>query len=418
MNDAGDNRGSFGIEAMDVYGGSASISAQALFAGRGLDPQRFDNVVLNRRAVALPFEDPVTHAVNAARPLLDRIPQRDRNRIELLVTTTESGIDYSKSVSTYVHEHLGLGRNCRLLEMKQACYSATGALQLAVGHLAAGISPGAKALIISTDISLADERAQYAEPATGTGAVALLVGDRPRVLAVDLGAFGLYSFETLDSARPLPDLDIADADRSLLAYLECLSHSFADYRTRVEGADFATTFDQLALHTPFSGMVRAGHRRLMRELYATSPKDIQNDYERRVEPSLTYPGEVGNLFSGSLYLALASLIDHAPLEGPARVGLFSYGSGCSSEFFSGVVGPDSAAEVGRAGIKERLANRAELTFAEYTELLSHTLGCLRPVSDRTVDPAGYGRYLDRVVDRPKMLALTGVEGYHRHYEWI
>ena len=80
----------------------------------------------------------------------------------------------------------------------------------------------------------------------------MLVGDDPRVLALDLGAFGCYSYETMDSARPTPQFDIADVDRSLFAYLDCLANSFADYRSRVEGADFLTTFDHIALHTPFA----------------------------------------------------------------------------------------------------------------------------------------------------------------------
>ncbi|WP_069773620.1 hydroxymethylglutaryl-CoA synthase family protein [Streptomyces sp. LUP30] len=408
----------YGIEALDVYAGSAAVSARAVFDGRNLDARRFDNVASDRRSVALPFEDPVTHAVNAARPLLDRLAPADRDRIELLVTSSESGIDYSKSIASYVHEHLGLPPTCRLVEMKQACYAATAALQLAVAYLAAGLSPGAKVLIVSTDMSLADERAQYAEPVTGTGAVALLVGDRPRVLTADLGAFGVHSFETLDSARPRPDLDIADADRSLMAYLECFSRSFADYRSRVEGADFATTFDLLALHTPFSGMVRAAHRRLMRELYRSPADAVAEDFERRVAPSLVHPGQTGNLFSGSLYLALASALDHAELDGPARVGLFSYGSGCSSEFFSGVVGPESAAAVAEARIGARLRARADLDFAEYTALLAENAACLRPASHRDVDPVRYDALLSRAVDRPELLALTGVRDHHRQYAWI
>ncbi|MGQ4335338.1 3-hydroxy-3-methylglutaryl-ACP synthase, partial [Streptomyces hayashii] len=137
----------YGIEALDVYAGSAAVSARAVFDGRDLDARRFDNVASDRRSVALPFEDPVTHAVNAARPLLDRTAPADRDRIELLVTSSESGIDYSKSIASYVHEHLGLPPTCRLVEMKQACYAATAALQLALAYLAAGLLPGAKVLI-------------------------------------------------------------------------------------------------------------------------------------------------------------------------------------------------------------------------------------------------------------------------------
>ncbi|WP_462186296.1 MULTISPECIES: hydroxymethylglutaryl-CoA synthase family protein [unclassified Frankia] len=406
-----------GIEALDVYGGSLAVEVRAVFDGRGLDHRRFGNLEMHRRSVALPFEDPVTNAVNAAAPLLARVPEADLRAIELLVVTSESGVDYSKSISSYVHDRLGLGNRCRVVEMKQACYSATAALQLCLGYLASG-PPGAKALLISTDVSLADERARYAEPVTGTGAVALLLGDRPRVFTPDPGAYGLHSFETLDSARPAPDLDIADADRSLVAYLECLYHSFADYRSVVEGADFATTFDHLVMHTPFAGLVRAGHRRMMRRLHRAGAAEIDRDFARRVAPSLVYPGEVGNVFAGSVYLALASLVDQVEHTVPARVGVFSYGSGCASEFYSGVVGPESVAAVREAATARRLADRAPVDFTEYRRLQAEAAGCLRPVADRDVDIDAWAGLLDRVVNRPKLLALTGVRGYHRQYEWI
>ncbi|WP_406207909.1 3-hydroxy-3-methylglutaryl-ACP synthase [Kitasatospora sp. NBC_01560] len=403
----------YGIEALNVYAGVAQIPVPALFAGRGLDPERLANLAMRNRSIALPFEDPVTNAVNAARPLVEALDPADRAAIEVLVTSTESGLDLSKSVASYVHEHLGLSRNCRLLEVKQACYAATGALQLAAGYLASGASPGAKALIVATDVALVDERAGYAEPATGHGAAAVLLGDRPTVLELDLGAFGLYSYETLDSARPTPEFDIADVDRSLFAYLDCLSNSFADYRGRVEGADFRTTFDHLAMHTPFSGLVRAAHRKLMREAGADAVQ-AEADFARRVGPSLEYPALVGNLCSGSVYLALAGLLDHAPVDGPARVGLYSYGSGCSAEFFSGVVDEGSVRAVRAMDIGGRLARRRELTFTEYAGLLPENLRTLVPVQDRVVDLDRYAEYLPQ--DGP-LLVHTRTKDYHRMYEW-
>ena len=61
-------------------------------------------------------------------------------------------------------------------------------------------------------------------------------------------------------------------------------------------------------------------------------------FATEVESSLTLPGQVGNIYTGSLYLALASLLhfEVADIVGQ-RVGLFSYGSGCAAEFFAGRV---------------------------------------------------------------------------------
>jgi polyketide biosynthesis 3-hydroxy-3-methylglutaryl-CoA synthase-like enzyme PksG len=403
-----------GIEALDVYCGLARVAVPDLFAGRGLDPARLGNLMMHERSVALPCEDPVTNAVNAARPLVDRLDPLSRNRIELLVTSTESGLDYSKSVASYVHELLGLNRNCRVVEMKQACYAATAAVQLAAGYLASGVSPGAKALVIATDVTLVDEHAGYAEPATGTGAAALLIGDRPRVLTLDQGAFGCYSYETLDSARPGPTFDVADADRSLYAYLDCLANSFRDYTTRVDGADFATTFDFLAMHTPFAGMVRAAHRSMMRGRGAA----VEDDFQRRVAPSLRYPGIVGNLCSGSVYLALASLLDSGAVGAGARVGLYSYGSGCAAEFFSGVVDAGSVRAVGESGIGAQLEARHRLTFDEYARLVGENRNCLVPQRDTQVDVDRYAPLAARFGARREVLVHTGTKDYHRGYEWL
>lgn len=400
-----------GIEALNVYCGLAQIPVPALFEGRGLDTERLGNLMMRNRSVGLPFEDPVTNAVNAARPIAAD------DRIEILITSTESGLDYSKSVASYAHEYLGLPKSCRVVEVKQACYAATAAVQLAAGYVASGVSPGAKALVIATDVALVDERAAYAEPAMGAGAAAVLISDRPRILDLDLGAFGNHSYETMDSARPEPTFDVADSDRSLFAYLDCLTSCLAGYRSKVENADFATTFDYLAMHTPFAGMVKAAHRKLMRES-GGGTASVEEDFERRMLPSLAYPSRVGNLCSGSVYLALASLIDNAVLDGAARVGLYSYGSGCSSEFFSGLVDEESARTLAAMRIGEQLDGRCELGFDEYAALLPATLTCLVPERDREVDVGAYEHLLSRARFDRDLLVNTGTKDYHRTYEWL
>jgi polyketide biosynthesis 3-hydroxy-3-methylglutaryl-CoA synthase-like enzyme PksG len=405
-----------GIEALNVYAGLARISVEELFAGRGLDPGRLKNLMMTEKSVGLPCEDPVTNAVNAARPLIDRLPAADRERVEVLVTSTESGLDLSKSVASYVHEYLGLSRRCRLVEVKQACYGATAAVQLAAGYLAAGMSPGAKILVIATDVSLVDDKSGYTEPAMGFGAAAVLLGTEPRVLTLDLGAFGTYSYETMDSARPTPTFDVAEADRSLFAYLDCLENSFRAYSDRVDGADFRQTFDYLAFHTPFAGMVRAAHRKMMRG-HAAGP-DVDADFDRRVRPALRYPSRIGNLCSGSVYTSLASVIDHAEVDDGARVGLYSYGSGCSSEFFSGIVDASSRAAVREMRIAEQLDGRVPLRFEEYTGLLEAGLSCLVPERNRTVDVEPYRPMYARAGQRQALLAWTGTKDYHRTYDWI
>jgi polyketide biosynthesis 3-hydroxy-3-methylglutaryl-CoA synthase-like enzyme PksG len=407
-----------GIEALNVYCGLAQIPVEALFEGRGLDQERLGNLMMQQRSLGLPFEDAITNAVNAAKPIVDALSPEQKERIEMLIISTESGIDYSKSVSSYVHDYLGLSRRCRIIEAKQACYAATGAVQMGVAYVASGVSPGAKVLVIATDVALVDERGAYIEPVTGAGAAAVLVSDYPRILSIDFGAFGNYSFETLDSGRPSPTVEVADVDGSLFAYLDCLKQAFLAYRDRVEGSDFATTFDFLVMHTPFAGLVKASHRKMMREFAGADATAIEQDFTRRLLPSISYSSKVGNLCSGSVYLALAGLIDAVKPDTGYRVGLFSYGSGCCSEFFSGVIDQESTDALAEMNIGQHLAGRCELTFDEYEGLLKETIGGLIPIKDRDVGIGRWGAMLDRrSVQRP-LLALKAVRNYHRKYEWV
>lgn len=230
---------SVGIEAMNVFGGTTYLDVSQLAHHRKLDTARFQNLLMDQKALALPYEDPVTFGANAARPIVDALSVAEKDRIEMLITCTESGIDFGKSLSTYLHHYLGLNRNCRLFEIKQACYSGTAGLQMAVNFILSQVSPGAKALVIATDIARfmladgADERQAelaFAEPSSGAGAVAFLVSERPHIFQIDVGANGYYGYEVMDTCRPAPDMEVGDADLSLLSYLDCCENAFLEYK--------------------------------------------------------------------------------------------------------------------------------------------------------------------------------------------
>src|SRR5206468_8146532 len=228
---------SVGIEAVNVFAGNAFLNVEKLAGHRNLDMSRFANLLMKEETVALPYEDPVTFGVNAARPLVDAMSPDEKDRIEMVITATESAIDFGKSMSTYFHKLLGLNRNCRLFELKNACYSGVAALQMAVNFVLSQTSPGAKVLVIASDISrlITVEGGEsltrdwsFFEPSSGAGAAAVIVSDRPYVFQVDAGANGYYGYEVMDSCRPVPDSEAGDADLSLLSYLDCFEKSFLE----------------------------------------------------------------------------------------------------------------------------------------------------------------------------------------------
>src|SRR5579872_4643985 len=179
-----------GIEAMNAFLGSACLNVEKLARHRNLDVTRFANLLMKEKTIPLPYEDPITFVLNAAKPLIDAMTPDEKDRIETVITCTESAFDFGKSMSTYFHKHLGLNRNCRLFELKNACYSGIAGLQTAVNFVLSQVSPGAKALVIATDIvrfmtveggeALTDDLSFF-EPSGGAGAVAMIVSETPHV---------------------------------------------------------------------------------------------------------------------------------------------------------------------------------------------------------------------------------------------
>lgn len=411
-----------GIEAMNIFGGCAALQLEMLAKHRGLDLKRFSNLMVKQKAVALPYEDPVTYAVNAAKPIVDALTNSEKDRIELLITCTESGIDFGKSLSNYVHHYLALNRNCRMFEIKQACYSGTAGLQAAINFIMSDTSRGAKALVITTDISRIEMPDNvdslpagwaFAEPSSGAGAVAMLVGDQANVFQLDIGASGYYGFEVMDTCRPVPDAEVGNADLAMLSYLDCCEAAFNEYAKRVDGVDYKSTFDYLSFHTPFAGMVKGAHRTMMRKIAKAKLKEIEEDFLNRVDPGLRYCEIVGNIMGGSVFLALASTITNGDFSSARRIGMFSYGSGCCSEFYSGVVTSEGQKLVRDTSGGKELGHRYQLTISEYESLLREAA----PVKFGSKDLVLDWSFLSDARPRSELLFLRQIQDYHRQYEW-
>ncbi len=415
-----------GIEAINFYGGTACINVFELAEYRNLDMKRFENLLMRERTVPMPYEDPISLGVNAAKPIIDSLSEEEKNQIEMVVTCSESGIDFGKSMSTYIHHYLGLKKNCRLFELKNACYSGTAGFQTALQFILSQTSPGAKALVIATDLArfmvaeagdALQEDWSFAEPSGGAGAVAILVSNEPYVFQVDIGANGYYGYEVMDTCRPIPDSEAGDSDLSLLSYMDCCEAAFNEYKKRVQNADYATSFQYLVFHTPFGGMVKGAHRSRMRNEYRMKADRIEKDFKERVAPGLKYCQKVGNIMGATVFLSLISAICNGNFDTPKRVGCFSYGSGCCSEFFSGVVTSEGARRVKAMQIDSWLDTRVKLTMEQYESLLHQNgavaFGTRNIKVDRDIVPGILQTKRER-----KILILNQITEYHREYIWV
>jgi polyketide biosynthesis 3-hydroxy-3-methylglutaryl-CoA synthase-like enzyme PksG len=164
-------------------------------------------------------------------------------------------------------------------------------------------------------------------------------------------------------------------------------------------------------------MVKGAHRTLMRRITGAAPAEIEADYARRVAPSLGYCPQVGNVYSAALYLALCSLLDHGTIAPPQRVGLFSYGSGCASEFYSGVL-PRGAAERTRArGLAAAIESRQALAWDDYELLSDLSSGRMAGVREQRFDPRPYEDVYRACLDGRGLLVLDHIKDFHREYRW-
>lgn len=357
---------SIGIDTIALAVPRAYIDLRDLAEARGVPAGKYlQGLGVEQMAVAAPDEDPVALAVNAARRAL-RLSGTRPTDIGLCITGTETAVDHSKPVAAFVHGLLGLSHACRTFETKHACFGGTAGLLNALDWIASGSARGRAALVVCTDI------ARYpigsaGEPTQGAGAVAMIVREQPRLVALEVGAGGSFASDVDDFWRPLDRKDaLVDGRFSVECYLAALAAAYVEW-PRLGGAQGGLPA-RTCYHVPYGKMARKAHRQ-RKQLDGVSEEAADASFAVEVEPSLMLPARVGNVYTGSLYLALASLLHlEAMVLESERVGLFSYGSGCSAEFFAGRVVAGAGAWAAELGLDEPLRGRRRLSIVEYEAL--------------------------------------------------
>ncbi|MEV7694402.1 hydroxymethylglutaryl-CoA synthase [Microbacterium sp. NPDC089189] len=343
-----------GIHDLAVATAGHVLDLDDLAAATGVDPGKFHiGLGQDQMSVPGPDEDIVTMGATAAQQIIAR---HGVDRIRTVFFATESGVDQSKSAGVWLHELLGLPSTSRVVELKQACYSATAALQAAAGLVAR--ETDTQVLVVASDIARYDLDSA-AEPTQGAGAVALLVSADPALAELEPVA-GLHTAHVDDFWRPNDSVTaVVDGKLSIDAYLDGFVAAWDDYRTR-GGVDI-DEIDLFTHHQPFTRMAAKAHRRLAEHTGAELPAE-------RYERSTVYNRRIGNSYTASLYLGLAALLDGDDDLTGRRIGLFSYGSGSVSEFFTVVVQPGYRDHTRASETAAALAARTPMDVAAYRAL--------------------------------------------------
>lgn len=363
-----------GIDQIGVYLPRFVLALDTLAAARGVPPEKIlVGIGAHKMAVAPPWEDAVVLGANAAARLF-AAGSVHPSEIGLLVVATETAVDHAKPASVFLHDLLGIGSNCRTFEIKHACYSGTAGVMLAADWIRSGRARGRKALVVATDIARYDLQTS-AEFTQGAGAAALVISEQPRLLALH-PASGVFANSVYDFWRPLDRREaLVDGKFSIDCYLNALDGAVADFRSSAAVAadePLSARFAALLYHTPFPKMAYKAHTRLLandaQHLNGTRRIDPDQSYTTQVEPSLGVARLVGNTYTASLYLGLAWLAEHAAGTLQSQdIGLFSYGSGCCAEFFSGHFVAGAAAAAAQINLADLLERRQELTVEDYEE---------------------------------------------------
>lgn len=403
-----------GIEKIWAYPCSMYLDMGDLAEARGEERDYPPNTLLvEKRSVNPCWEDPLTMAVNAAKPMLSA---EDRERIELLIVGTESSPDAGKPLSTFAFKFLDLQENCRNFETKHACYGGTSAVMMAAHWVASGASPGAKALVLCTDQGRMHLNARH-EYVLGAGAVALLISEDPQVLEFELEQNGYWTAEVGDTFRPTSRHEAGNTENSVYCYLDALEGAYGHFQRRSGGVDLTAHFKKNLYHVPFGAMAYRAHRTLLRTKGRISRADAEADWEKRAKPGLTYNAQIGGTYTASTFYSLLGMLDATDDWAPGdRIGIFAYGSGSCAEFYPTIIGPGAKDAVERIDFQRHLDARKRLTVAEYEAVETERTGYIdEPTYEIPLDRHD-GLYERHYADKG-LLVLKGLNGFFRDYDW-
>ena len=347
-----------GIDKIGFATSNYVLKLNDLAAARATDPEKLSKgLLLKELSIAPLTEDIITLGAAAADPILT---SEDKEKIDMVIVATESSIDQSKAAAVFIHGLLAIQPFARSFEIKEACYGATAALDYAKLHIEK--YPDSKVLVIASDI------AKYGintpgEPTQGAGAIAMLISKDPRILIFNEDNVA-QTRDVMDFWRPnYSTTPYVNGLYSTQQYLDCLKTTWDEYQKRhnLSLKDFVA----YCFHLPYPKLALKGLNKIMDK---SLPQEQQDQLKENFEKSILYSQKVGNIYTGSLFLGLLSLLENSDnLKAGDKIALFSYGSGAVAEIFSASLVPGYENQLSRTRLEE-LDQRQALSVEEYEHI--------------------------------------------------
>ncbi|NNM67869.1 MAG: hypothetical protein HKM06_07660 [Spirochaetales bacterium] len=382
---------SVGLSDLSVYAPRPRISLSQLAARRIQEnpdlEKHLHRALASTGQISMRFpeiwEDPITMASEALRKLLSGQLEHHLSGIRFLALGSETSVDMSKSGSNYV---LGLLQKAGFklpsslssFQLQHACAGGSLAALTTLAYLQAAGNPNDSSIVLTSDI------ARYATPSTaevtqGAGACALWLTQDPKVLTFDLKTAGFFSQDVDDFFRPLGSTTAkVRGGFSLSCYNESLLSAFLDHcvRAGIEPAAELRSIDIFALHVPYAKMpVGALEKLFALHLGFDSLQTREYLEERGFFASLKPASEIGNLYTGSLWLSLGYALKERWVNlGPDLIGrkvlLASYGSGNTMAVWTGQVTPQALSVIPNWDFDTLLKQEPDSDWTTYLEWVS------------------------------------------------
>ncbi|KAJ2608585.1 3-hydroxy-3-methylglutaryl coenzyme A synthase [Coemansia sp. RSA 1365] len=396
-----------GILAIDVYFPSRYVDQTELEQHDGVSAGKYTiGLGQSKMAFCDDREDISSVSMTAVQGFMEKynISYSNIGRLEV---GTETIIDKSKSTKTVLMKLFEESGNFNVegIDTTNACYGGTSALFNACQWVDSAAWDGRLALVVAGDIAVYDKG--VARPSGGVGTACILVGPNAP-LALEFPLRGTFMEHIYDFYKPnmSSEFPTVDGPLSVTSYVRAVDHAYSAYLDKLEKiAGIANPsladLDYVVFHSPYTKQVVKGFARMVYNDFLRNPeakefaevqqfKDIlreesygnkvlekafvnlsKSEFASKTEPSLLAARNIGNMYTGSVFFGLASLISQTPFEklNGKRIALFSYGSGCASSTYSFRVRGDTSNIARTIDLAARLNKRIKFTPAQFEKIM-------------------------------------------------
>lgn len=433
-----------GILATYLHFPSTFVSQKSL--------EQFDGVAANKYTLGLgqeqmgfcgPREDTTSLMMTAVSELLSRynLTPNDIGRLEV---GTESLVDKSKSAKTSLMGLFGDNTSLEGVTSMNACYGGTAALMHTVDWVESSAWDGRYGLVVCGDVAVYEKGP--ARPTGGAGVVALLVGPNAP-LVMESATRSTHMEDVYDFYKPKMDSEypIVDGKLSNSCYLRSIDicfNRYADKFEKLHNKPFSLEKDvqHSIFHLPYTKLVQKSFARMAfddarrnpqsskyaaklapflnmdneesytsRDMEKAALEVTAQEYQSKVFPSTLGGRRIGNMYTGSLYAGLVSLIAQTndSIIGD-RAFMFSYGSGLAATLFSLKVAGSLEEQRKANDLLARLDSRIEASAKDYTTAME-----LREQEWSRPDAVPSSHPTERL--QPGQYYLSKVDALHRRY---